>query len=126
MRRRSIGTLALTFALTAALMTPARAEDRAREHGSCSGSGHWRLVVRRASPSTFRVRFVVRDVEPGHVWQVFLSDDDRRIFAGTRAANADGRFRVRLRSRDRSGRDEIEASAIDGETGASCFGGVWF
>jgi hypothetical protein len=126
MRRRAFQTLAVSLALATVLTTPAGAEDRAREHGSCSGSGHWRLVVRPAPAGALRIRFAVRDVDRGHVWQVFLSDDDRRIFAGTRTADDDGRFRVRVRGRDRSGRDHVEASAIDGATGASCSGDVWF
>jgi hypothetical protein len=103
---------------------PVSAEDGARREGSCSGSGHWALRVDRESASRLRVRFAVRDVDEDETWQVFLSDDGDRIFAGTRVANDDGGFRVRTATRDRARHDRIEASAVNAETGDSCAASV--
>jgi hypothetical protein len=112
----------LVGALAGVVLTagPVRAGDGVRREGSCSGSGHWTLRVDRESASRLRVRFAVRDVDEGETWQVFLSDDDVRIFAGSRTANEEGRFRVGTRTRDRTRRDRIEATAVNADTGASC------
>ena len=116
-RRRALAAALLAVLVTAG---PARADGDARKEGSCSGSGHWTLRVGRESPSRLRVRFAVHDVDAGETWQVFLSDDDVRILAGSRTATDDGRFRVRTLTRDRARRDRIEATAVNADTGASC------
>jgi hypothetical protein len=114
-----VALLALGAAAPAAI-----AGDGARSEGSCSGSGHWELRVDRESSSTLRVRFLVRDVNAGSSWQVFLSDDDHRIWSGSKTANDEGRFRVRTLTRDRGGRDHVEASAVNSSNGDTCEGDV--
>jgi hypothetical protein len=123
---RSASRRAIAAALTGVVLTaaPVWSGDGARREGSCSGPGHWTLRVGRESTSTLRVRFTVRDADEGDTWQVFLSDDGHRVFAGTRVAGDDGRFRVRTVTRDRAGHDRIDASAIDADTGHSCEGAL--
>jgi hypothetical protein len=122
MRRASVTTIAFCLLLLLGI-GPASAEGRS-PGGSCSGPGHWRLDVARETATSLRVRFRVRDVEPGETWQLFLSDNGVRIYAGTRIANDEGRFRVRTITRDRGGSDRIRANAVNVDTGASCAGSI--
>ena len=106
------------------LAPPANADESKK--GSCSGSGHWELRIARESSTELRIRFLVRNVEAGSTWQVFLSDNDHRILATSRTANEEGRFRVRVVTRDRAGRDHVEASAVEGDSGQTCTGSIRF
>jgi hypothetical protein len=127
MRRRLFRVCAAAFVglmLVSALASGALA-DGARRRGSCDGRGHWELRVDRESAHGLRVRFEVDDVRQDDTWQVFLSDDGVRIFAGTRTST-DGDFRVRTLTRDRRGRDRIRASAVDIDASGSCAGSVRF
>ncbi|HEU4529187.1 MAG TPA: hypothetical protein VFT80_14810 [Actinomycetota bacterium] len=119
---RVVAVLALVgaFALGA---TPALATRDAR--GSCSGGpSEWRLTVGREDDRTLRIRYRIEDGEPDQAWQLFISDDGVRVYAGTKASNDEGRVRVRRLTADRPGRDRIEAAGVNLETGESCSGRV--
>jgi uncharacterized protein (DUF1684 family) len=124
MRRVTILAASLALVLAPRAATPAGATARTVAHGSCSGPGHWRLTGGGVAATEIRVRFAVRDVDPRETWQIFVSDDDVRVFAGTRTSGDDGRFAVRVRTRNRGGRDHLEASAINTDDGGSCSGSV--
>src|SRR4051812_19356358 len=121
---------AAALALPAAALTlpaaPALAGgDSIRREGSCSGGpGDWRLRVRRESASTIRVRFDIEHVDPGDSWQLFLSDNGTRIFAGTRVADASGELRATKITADRSGTDRIKGSGVNVSSGGSCDGSL--
>ena len=69
--------------------TPRNAGVRAR------APVEWRLdAERRKGPDTIEVRFDIEHVRPGKRWQLFLSDNGTRIFAGTRTADGDGEIRA--------------------------------
>jgi hypothetical protein len=123
---RAATLLALLAALLAPTATPAVAGgDTVRRHGSCSGGpGDWRLRVSRESASTIRVRFDVERVDPGDSWQLFLSDNGTRIFAGTRVVDADGDVRAVKITADRSGTDRVKGSGVNVTSGGSCDGSL--
>ncbi|HEU4355750.1 MAG TPA: hypothetical protein VFT27_09200 [Actinomycetota bacterium] len=102
---------------------PALGSEDAR--GSCSGGpSEWRLTVGRETDRTLRIRFRIEGGEPGQAWQLFISDNGDRVYAGTRVSNDEGRIRVRRLTADRVGRDRIEAAGVNLETGESCSGRV--
>ena len=55
---------------------------------------------------TIEVRFDIEHVHPGQRWQLFLSDNGARIFAGTRTADGDGEFRAIKVTTNRPGADQ--------------------
>jgi hypothetical protein len=82
--------------------------------------------VARESDTTLRIRFRIEDGEPAQAWQLFISDDGDRVYAGTKVSDDDGRVRVRTVTVDRAGRDRIEAAGVNLDTGGSCSGRLSF
>ncbi|HEX5951109.1 MAG TPA: hypothetical protein VFZ96_08905 [Actinomycetota bacterium] len=122
-----IWRLVAAFAFAALVLgaTSALASEDAR--GSCSGGpSEWRIVVGREDDRTLRIRFRIEDGEPDQAWQLFLSDDGVRVYAGTKVSNDDGRVQVRRLTTDLVGRDRIEAAGVNVATGESCSGRVVF
>lgn len=89
--------------------------------GSCDGGpSEWRLRVQPDGDSSLRIRFQIEDGESGQTWQLFLSDNGDRVFAGTKTSRDGGRVRVRRVTANRSGRDRIAATGVNLDTGESC------
>jgi hypothetical protein len=108
----------IVVVLVMTLGGPARADD---DHGSCSdGPSQWRLDVGRESSTTLRLRFEIEGGDPDQEWQLFISDNDHRVYAGTKVSEDNGRLRVRKLTADRAGRDRIEAAGVNLDTGESC------
>jgi len=109
-------------------IAPARADDdQVRRRDSCSGGpSEWELRVRRVDGSRLRIRFEIEEGTPDNEWQLFLSDNGRRVYAGTKVSDAEGGVRVRRSTADRTGDDLIKASGVDLENGEICSGSVTF
>jgi hypothetical protein len=119
--------VSVVLALSAlATTTAARANDRMERQGSCSSGGDWRLRVEHRDANTLRVRFRIEDTPAGDVWELFLSDNGVRFFAGTRTADSNGEVRVSRTTRDRAGTDRIKAYGYSRGTGETCSGSVAF
>jgi len=104
---------------------PALADDEVRRRGSCSdGPSEWRLRVERESSTSLRVRFEIEHGEPDQVWQLFLSDNRTRIYAGSKRSDGGGGLSVRKVTTDRDGADRIKATGVNLATGESCAGVV--
>ena len=102
------------------MATPRNAGDRAR------APVQWRLRASAKGPGTIEVRFDIEHVRPGQRWQLFLSDDGARIFAGTRTADGDGELRAIKVTTNRPGVDQIKGSGVNVTAGGSCVGAVKF
>ena len=123
MRRRASRVICTATALSLLAVVPAQAGVRVVREGSCSGGpGDWRLRVRRESATTIRVRFDIENVDPGDTWQLFLSDNGTRIFAGTRVADAQGALHAIKITADRAGTDRVKGSGVNITDGGSCDG----
>ena len=115
-----VGVLVLTLGTGSAL-----ADDEVRRRGSCSGGpSEWTLRVEHESSTSLRVRFEIEDGEPEQLWQLFLSDDGTRIYAGSKRSDGGGEVRVRKVTPDRDGSDRIKATGVNLATGESCAGVV--
>jgi hypothetical protein len=121
-RRVVAAALAVGLMLTSA--SSAIASDRVRRQGTCSSGGAWRLEVEHDGATTLRVRFRIENTPSGDVWEVFLSDDGTRFFAGTRTANSAGEVRVSRLTKDLAGTDRIKAYAYSRDTGETCSGSL--
>lgn len=108
--------------LLAGSATTASASDERRKEGSCTLHGDWRLEVSHEDRNTLRVRFRIDHTPEGDTWEIFLSDNGTRFFAGTRKANSD--VRVRKLTADRPGTDRIKAYAYSRDTGEICQGSL--
>jgi hypothetical protein len=97
-----------------------------RREGSCTGHSDRRLEVERRDANTLQVRFRIEHTAAGATWEVFLSDNGDRFFAGTRTSTSDGELRVRRNTRDRSGTDHIKGYGYSRATGEVCSGSVPF
>lgn len=113
--------MSLVFALTAAAPGNAR-DDEMRREGSCSGHSDWRLEVRHEDANTLQVRFRIDHTPDGAVWEIFLSDNGSRFFAGTRSSGSDGELQARKRTRDRVGTDRIKGYGYSRASGEVCSG----
>lgn len=103
---------------------PAKAPN-GEVRGSCSGGpSGFRLRVQPQDDASLRVRFEIEGGEEGQAWQLFMSDDGKRIYAGTKVAGDEGHVRARTATRDRAGRDRISATGVNLATGESCAGSV--
>src|SRR5262245_24006750 len=82
-------------AVLAGSATVAFADGGRRKEGSCSLHGDWRLEVSHEDSNTLRVTFRIEHTPSGKTWEIFLSDNGNRFFAGTRKADSNGEVRVR-------------------------------
>jgi len=124
MRTKLLPWLAIALVLTLGA-GPALAHDEVSNRGSCSGGpSEWRLRVERESSTSLRVRFEIEGGEPDQVWQLFLSDNGTRIYAGSKGSDGGGEVRVRKVTPDRDGADRIKATGVNLATGESCAGVV--
>ncbi len=124
--RRHVLSISVAGTLALGLMTdPAVARDGRDARGECSGGQSvWRLRVQPEDNRSLRIRFRIDGGEEGHQWQLFVSDNGARVYAGTKVSGDDGRVGIRRSIRDRRGRDRIAATGIDLVTGESCSGAV--
>jgi hypothetical protein len=124
MRTRLLPGLVALLVLTLGA-GPVLAQDEVGHRGSCSGGpSDWRLRVERASSTSLRVRFEIEHGEPDQVWQLFLSDNGTRIYAGSKESDGEGEVGVRKLTTDRDGRDRVKATGVNLATGESCAGVV--
>ena len=120
---RAVTTAALGLSLALSPALPGRASgDEVRREGSCTGHSDWRLEVRHDDANTLEVRFRIDHTASGKVWDVFLSDNGTRFFAGTKTSTSSGEVRVRKLTADRSGTDRIKAYGTSRDTGEVCSG----
>ncbi len=126
----TMGTRVIAVMLAGALALSAAApagasEDRVRRRGSCSGGpSEWKLVVRSESATTLRVRYEIEEGAPGQTWQLFISDNGTRVYAGNKVSDSTGEVRVGRKTADRPGTDLIKATGVNLVTGESCSGSV--
>lgn len=119
---------AVACALALVLAGPAVAsDDRIRRRGECTGGpSDWELIVRQESASTLRVKWKIEGGAQGQTWQLFISDNGDRIFAGNKTSRSDGEVRVVREIADRAGGDLIKATGVNLVTGESCGGSLTF
>jgi hypothetical protein len=124
MKRKPVAAVVLAVLTAGALLaSPARArDDEIRREGACSGPSDWRLRVRKEDAGKLGVRFEIEHGASGQVWEVFLSDNGARFFAGTRTSGSNGYLRVRKLTKDRSGNDRIKGYGYNRATGEICSG----
>jgi hypothetical protein len=113
-------------ALVAGSATVALADGGRRKEGACSIHGDWRLEVSHEDSNTLRVTFRIEHTPAGKTWEIFLSDNGSRFFAGTRKADSNGEVRVRKTTADRSGTDRVKAYGFSRATGETCQGSLAF
>ena len=94
--------------------------------GRCRFGGEWQLDVERMPRGRIRIDFEVDEVGRRQRWQVFVSDNGRRVAAATRFTRLGGDFQIRRRTLNRRGRDRIAASAVNTSTGNRCSGFIRF
>jgi hypothetical protein len=125
-RRVIVGALAICLA--AALAAPAGAsDDRVRRRGECTGGpSEWKLIVRQETASTLRVKWEIEGGARGQTWQLFISDNGDRIYAGSKTSRDGGEVRVVREIADRAGGDLIKATGVNLATGESCGGSLTF
>lgn len=123
MRERALASTIGAALLIGTAAIPAAARDGRDARGECSGgNSEWRLTVQREGAGSLRVRFRIEAGDEGHEWQLFVSNNRKRIYAGTKLSDDGGEVRLRLTTRDRRGRDRIAATGVDPTTGESCSG----
>jgi hypothetical protein len=125
---RAFVALVVAVALLGLSASPSAAEDeRVRRRGSCSGGpSDWRLVVRQETDTTLRVKWEIDGGAADQVWQLFLSDNGTRFYAGTKTSDGGGSVRVQRVTRDRIGTDHVKGSGVNLATGETCNGSVAF
>ncbi|HEX6844037.1 MAG TPA: hypothetical protein VF235_02870 [Actinomycetota bacterium] len=116
-----LGLLLAAFAAPGALAR----DDEVRRRAACSLNSEWRLIVRRETSTTLRVRYVLDTERAGQTWSVFLSMNGKRLASVTRTTNAEGYIRITRYPVDRAGTDTISGAA-NGPTGETCLGSLDF
>ena len=121
-RTAAIGVLG-ALALATSVAAPAYAKDgRVVKRGACSSSSVWKLSVGPDS-GAIETEFEVDSNRVGQNWNVVITDNGVRVFAGSRTTTApSGSFTVARRIPNRSGIDHIVASAKNPATGETCVG----
>jgi hypothetical protein len=122
MGRHRLAATLIAASVVGIVAMPARADDLVVKYGKCEGLSRWRLAAERIEDGRLRVVFRIKTGVAGQEWQVYLSDNGERVFAGTRISDDQGIVRVRRLIRDRLGPDEISAAAFNEATGERCAG----
>lgn len=127
MRRNAfVSVVVVLLAVVVALPSAGARDDEVRRDGTCDLGSGWRLIARRESATTLRVRYVLDTDHAGQAWSVFLSMNGSRLFAGQRTTTSDGYIRVTRYPKDRAGDDLIKGSANNLVNGESCNGSLTY
>ncbi len=118
MRRRLLGPILAAVVAAALFAAPASAKAPVQRRGLCDvAPTHWILNVQRGEVlGTLRIRFVVREATPTNLWQILLSDGNRRLPTVDRVVGLDGVLRLIRVIHNRPGHDHIMVFA-DPDTG---------
>ena len=119
-RNAWVSVVVVLLAVVVALPSAGARDDEVRREGACDLGSGWRLIARRESATTLRVRYVLETDRAGQAWSIFLSMNGTRLFAGQRTTASDGSLRVTRYPTDRAGDDLIKASGNNLVTGESC------
>lgn len=115
---------ALALVTVGAAAASAKGGDDVRRSGQCSMSSTWKLKA-KPDNSALQVEFEVDQNRVGQTWQVVLTDNGTRFFAGNATTTApSGSFSVERRTADLAGTDRIVAKATNPATGETCRGAV--
>jgi len=129
MRRRLLGPILAAVVAAALFAAPASAKAPVLRRGLCDvAPTHWTLNVQKGAVlGTLRIRFVVREATPTNVWQILLSDGNRRLPAVDRPVGTDGALRLIRVIHNRPGHDHIMvfATQTQGEVN-TCSASVTF
>lgn len=124
MRRTSFPVLAALLSILLVAPAARSSDDEVKRRGQCDLGSEWRLIVRRESPTTLRVRYVLDTDRPGQTWAVFLSMEGRWLFKGQRTTNSQGYVRITRYPTDGAGGDTIKGSANNLVNGEYCTGSL--
>jgi hypothetical protein len=117
------GALLVAAVLVVALSPAAWADGAGatvKTHGPCSDSSSWVLKIKAAKGAPLVVTFVVKGAPAGQSWNVFVSDNGRGVFVGTRTTNGQGTFTLSHRVKNLLGVDTITVGANTSATGETC------
>ena len=127
MRRNAwVSVVVVLLAVTVALPSAGARDDEVRRDGTCDLGSGWRLIARRESATTLRVRYILDTNRAGQAWSIFLSLNGARLFAGQRTTTSEGSIRVTRYPMDRAGDDLIKGSGNNLVTGESCNGSLTY
>jgi hypothetical protein len=128
LRRLLAGAVALTATVALLPMSSAQASGRTVERsGNCSqGNAQWDLKAKRLLGGRLYIEFEVDQIPRGARWQLFVSDNGRRVAAVNRTARRSQGVQVSRVTRNRNGRDRIRAAGVNPRTGTSCFAHLRF
>lgn len=127
MRRNAwVSVVVVLLAVTVALPSAGARDDEVRRDGTCDLGSEWRLIARRESATTLRVRYILDTNRAGQAWSIFLSLNGARLFAGQRTTTSEGSIRVTRYPVDRAGDDLIKGSGNNLVTGESCNGSLTY
>jgi hypothetical protein len=120
-------TVIMGALIVAGAATPASAKsgDVIRT-GRCDGRSDWKLKLSRED-GRIEVEFEVDQNVVGDAWRVRIRHDGDRVFGGRRLTRRpSGSFEVRIVERNRTGRDDFRARAVNTSTDEVCVGrAVW-
>lgn len=118
LRRRALGTAAITLSLlppllTAAVAAPASASggDAVTVRGACAHGGHFKLKAKH-DDGRIEMELEVDSNRAGQRWAVRVTDNGAVVLSRhARTGGPSGSFTVRKNIPDRAGRDRIRARA---------------
>jgi hypothetical protein len=133
-RRLLAGGVALVALAALLPVSPAQAEATSftsrrtvERHGNCAtGNGQWDLKAKPLAGGRLYVEFEVDQIPRGTHWQLFVSQNGRRIAAVTRTARTSRGVQVSRVTHNRAGRERIRAAAGNPRSGGRCFGHLRF
>jgi hypothetical protein len=125
-RRAAVALVAIWVAFALAAPQVGASNDEVRRRGTCTLGSEWRLIVRRETASTLRVRYVLNTHVAGQTWSIFLSMNGVRFFLAQRTTNSEGYIRVTRYPLDSPGDDVIKGASNNQATGETCVGSLTY
>jgi hypothetical protein len=125
-RNAWVAVVVVLVAVVVAVPSAGARDDEVRRDGTCDLGSGWRLIARRESATTLRVRYILDTDQAGQAWSIFLSMNGARLFAGQRTTRSDGSIRVTRYPADRAGDDLIKGFGNNLVTGESCNGSLTY
>ena len=125
-RRLVVTTGAVVLVASAAAATAEAKSGDVVKRGTCSNHSVWKLKLKADSP-LIESEFQVDSNVPGQSWNVRITDNGVKVFAGTKVTNtASGSFTVRRRTANLAGPDAFVATASNPSTGETCTASATF
>jgi hypothetical protein len=122
--RRFVLAALAAAAMVATVPLAANADDEVTNQGTCSMAARWKLALEEnnshGEAKRVEASLTLRGAPAGSTWAIVMTDNGNEFFNAARMAGNNGTVRAHDETRNRNGKDRVEAMATDQASGEVC------